>query len=95
VLLGVKSCREDRTPRRAGHHFVDVGIVPHIQYAGGAGPTAIATIASEPSSGSRETGRNHHSDECGEHRKQHHAWLHEREKSDARVVKPMRGSACG
>ena len=60
----------DRPPGRAGHHRVDVGVVPHVEHAGGAGSRGDCENCNGPKQRIEVTRRNHQSDERGEHRKQ-------------------------
>ena len=67
------------TPGRASHHGVDVGVVPHIEYAGGASSCGDGENCNGAEQRIEVTRCNHQSNECSEDRKQHHARLHERD----------------
>jgi hypothetical protein len=70
----VRACRTGLDASRTSHHRVDVGVVPHVEDAGGAG-------SCENSNGRKKwiemAGCNDQSSNRGEHCKQHHARLHQ------------------
>ena len=78
----------DRTPGRASHHGIDVGVVPHVEHAGGASSGGDGKDCNGPKQRIQVTRRNHQANERGEHRKQHHARLHERDE-----IRQTRGQA--
>ena len=93
----------DRTPGRASHHRIDVGVVPHVEHAGGASSGGDGKDCNGPKQRIQVTRRNHQANERGEHRKQHHARLHERDEigqtrgqaGPRRQLRARDGNRCG
>ena len=69
----------DRPHGRAGHHRIDIGVVPHVEHAGGASPRGDGEDCNGPKEWIEMTRCNHQSNERGEDRKHHHARLHQRD----------------
>ena len=63
----------------ASHDGVDIGVVPHIEHAGGAGPRGDCENCNESKEWIEVSRRDHQSDERSEHRERHHARLHQRD----------------
>ena len=63
----------------AGHHCVDIGVVPHVEHTGGAGARGDAENRDEPKQRIEVTRRNSNPDQCGEHDKRHDPRLHQRD----------------
>ena len=63
----------------ASHHGIDVGVVPHVEHAGGAGSRGDCENGNGPEKRIEVTRCDHQSDECGEDREQHHARFHQRD----------------
>jgi len=76
--------RRDAPPRnrahgRPRHHGVDVGVVPHVERAGGAGADRNAQERDKPDQRMQVSRRNHQPDQRGEDDERHHPRLQERE----------------
>jgi len=56
-----------RPPRGPPHHRIDIGVVPHIEGAGGAGPDRDAQERGEAKHRVEMPRRHHQADQCGEH----------------------------
>ena len=69
----------DRPARGARHHRVDVGVVPHVERAGGAGADRDAEQRDEAEHRMQVPGRDHQPDQRREHHERHHPRLHQRE----------------
>ena len=77
----------DRAHGGAGHYCVDIGVVPHVEHAGGAGARGNAEKGDETDEWIEVTRRNQQPDQCGEHDKRHDSRLHQRDQvTKARVT---------
>jgi hypothetical protein len=68
----------DRTPGRAGHHRVNVGVIPHVEHPRRAGPRGNANYGKGREQRMEVAWRNGQPDGGREDRQNHHAWLHQR-----------------
>ncbi len=78
-LAGLDAARRNRAVRGARHHRIDVGVVPHVERAGGAGADRDASQRKERQHRMEMTGRDHHPDQRREHDERHHPRLHQRQ----------------
>ena len=64
---------------RARHHGIDVGVVPHVERAGGAGADRDAEQRREADHRMHVARRDQQSDQRGEHHERHHPRLQQRD----------------
>jgi len=62
----------------ASHQRIDIGVVPHVERAGGTGPGGDCKDGNSPKKWLEVTRCNHQSDKRSEHGKQHNTWFHQR-----------------
>ena len=67
----------DRTPGRARHHGVDVGVVPHVEHTGRAGARGDANNRNGSEQRIDVAWGDEQADGGREDRQDHHAWLHQ------------------
>ena len=71
---------------------VDVGVVPHVERAGGAGADGDAEQRDDGEHGMQLPGRQHHADQRREHDERHHARLHQRDEVADAAARGLRGA---
>src|SRR5262245_13490210 len=69
----------DRAAGGASHYGIDVGVVPHVEHTRGSGPCGDRENCNGSEEWIEAARRDHQSNERGEHRERHHAWLHQRD----------------
>ena len=78
-LARLHAAHRHRTARGARHDGVDVGVVPHVERAGGAGADRDAEQRGEADQRMQRAGRDRQADQRGEHHQRHHPRLHQRD----------------
>jgi hypothetical protein len=78
-FLSTRGADEECGGRTASHYGVDVSVAPHSEDAGGASPAGDCQDRDRAKGRTEVTGRNDHSDKCGEDGKLRHAWFRQRD----------------
>ena len=76
-LTGQHAAHRHRTTRCSGHNRIDIGVVPHIQRAGGSRPHGDAQQGSKSGYRVQVAGSDRKAHKRREHNERHHPWLHQ------------------
>ena len=85
-----------RPPRRACHDGVDVGVVPHVEHAGGSGSCRDGEDGKARAQRGEIAGRNGEADDRGEDGEHHHPGLRQGDEvgQPAALLRDEKGGAC-